>query len=507
MPPDESNEFFDHLNRPANRRPSSHNQQRPEDFSQISDPFAEEGESGEHAEAPPSGPPSLQGRGRERIRQSQHMKKPKGPGLSPGIPQQRERKPTQTVQQSGVVLTPGGVKRVDDDPPEPPRSKATRRVVSSPVDIPAGDEDDFYEQSRQRIEEGDVGWEEYAAQDFPAMEAEEFGVKVDTTQSGRVVPVGVRADLTDEALKNRSIKGGQGKRRPRPAKTKKQDNAPEAPRSFMQKIGDSLRLSKPVFEEEAPEPRAEKSTKGGFAPSGSLPSRKQVGRKKTPLGIVWSITVEVGKILLLVLLLRAYVVQVSRVEGPSMEPTLEQGDRLIVERVTPILANNSEKAWIAWLPDFVMPEFERGDLVVVRSPEDPGAELVKRLIALPGDTIKFEDGGLYLKPTGADEFEVVNEDYINNESLQRDDGTYRSYRDSSDLGGIVEGEEIVVPQDRIFVLGDNRSQSNDSRRWMEIQVKRTEPSGISELWLHQNSIEGRVIFRIYPFDRTWPPVK
>jgi signal peptidase I len=352
-----------------------------------------------------------------------------------------------------------------------------------------------------------VGWEEYAASDFPAMEAEEFGVKVGTTQSGRIVPVGVRADLTDEAIKNQSIKGGgkAGGRRPRPAKTKKQ--APEAPRSFMQKIGDSLRLTKPVFEEDEPVAEKGKGTKGGFARSGSMPGGKGAKHKKTPLGVAWSIFVEVVKIFMLVLLLRAYVVQVSQVQGPSMQPTLEEGDRLIVERVTPVLAHNQDKWWISWMPDFLTPECERGDIIVVRSPEDPGSELVKRLIALPGDTIKFEDGNLYRKNAGAADFEQVQEDYLNNEELKREDGSYRSYKDAADLGGIAEGEEILVPQDRIFVLGDNRSHSNDSRRWMEIDVNRTEPSGIDQLWLHRSSIEGRVVFRIYPFGRIWPPVK
>jgi signal peptidase I len=53
--------------------------------------------------------------------------------------------------------------------------------------------------------------------------------------------------------------------------------------------------------------------------------------------------------------------------------------------------NNRDSAWLAWLPGFLSPELHRGDIVVIRSPEDPGLELVKRLIALPGDTLKFEE--------------------------------------------------------------------------------------------------------------------
>ena len=504
MAPDDSNEFFGHLDQPAEprRRPSSSNQQRPGDFSSVPDPFAEE--SAEHPAQPdnelPRAPITLTERGRARQRAA------KGPGLSPGIPQIRDqqRPPTQEVQRSGVVLTPKGVKRVDDEPPappappEPPQSKV-RKVESAPASDPDAD---FYEQSREANDADDVSWEEYAADGFPAMAAEDFGVKTKKTDSGRVVPVAVRSDLTDEAIKGRSIKDKSGGRKPRPTKK------PEAPKSFWGKVGDSLRLSKPVLDEdeEVDEPRSSKKTKG-FARSGSLQPKKSQKRKKTPLGVAWSVVVEVAKILMLVLLLRAYVVQVSQVTGPSMEGTLEQDDRLIVDRVTPSIANNQDKWWINWIPGFMTPELKRGDIIVVRSPEDPGLELVKRLIALPGDTLKFEEGKLYLKPGGGSEFEEVNEDYLSAEDLILPDGSVASYVDG-DLGGFIdEGDEILVPEDRIFVMGDNRSHSNDSRRWLEIDVHRTEPPGIDRLWLHKSSVEGRVIFRIWPMDRVWPPVK
>lgn len=336
------------------------------------------------------------------------------------------------------------------------------------------------------------------------MSAEEFGVKTKKTDSGRVVPVAVRSDLTDDAMKGRSIKDKAG--RGRPVKTKAKA-APSAPKSFFGKIGDSLRLSKPVLDDDEDEVQPSKESAGGFARSGSLPTKKGERRKKTPLGIVWSVGVEVLKILMLVLLLRAYVVQVSQVQGPSMEGTLLENERLIVERVTPGIVNNEDKWWISWLPDAVTPGLSHGDIIVVRSPEDPGSELVKRLIGLPGDTLKFEDGNLYRKPAGSEDFELVKEDYLSAEDLKREDGTFRAYA-PGDLGDYIdEGEPMLVPEGRIFVMGDNRTHSNDSRRWLGIHVNRTEPPGIDRLWLHKTSVEGRVIFRIWPFGRVWPPVK
>ncbi|MBZ0136518.1 MAG: signal peptidase I [Planctomycetes bacterium] len=502
MAPDESNEFFGHLDQPARadqrRRPSSSNQSRPDDFASVPDPFAVDEAQQAGPDDSPRGPISLTERGRARQRA------PKGPGLSPGIPNVRDphRPQTQEIPRSGVVLTPKGVKRVDDEPPPapptPPPQSAVRRVSSTPESEP-----DFHEQSRQANDADDVSWEEYAAEGFPAMAAEDFGVKTKKTDSGRVVPVAVRSDLTEEAMKGKSVKNKGGGRKPRPVAQ------PAGPKSFWGKVGDSLRLTKPVLDEEdeTTDETARQSRKGGFARSGSLQPKKGQKAKKTPLGVAWGVIVEVAKILMLVLLLRAYVVQVSQVTGPSMDGTLHEGDRLIVDRVTPALANNTDKWWVGWLPEFVTPEFKRGDLVVVRSPEDPGLELVKRLIALPGDAIKFEDGRLYVQPAGATEFEEVDESYLNAEDLKRADGTFRSYADG-DLGGYIdEGDGLVVPADRIFVMGDNRTHSNDSRRWLEIDVHRTEPPGIDRLWLHRSSIEGRVVFRIWPMDRVWPPVK
>ncbi len=483
MAPEESNEFFGHLDQPATprmRRPSSLNNDKPDsaDFRHVPDPFDDQ-VAGDHPLAPSgdAAPPQRQ---------------PKGPGLSPGLPRIHDRTPTREVPRSGVVLTPSGVRRVEDDPPKAPPQSRVRSVQSTPEPQP-----DFHEQSRSRNDDDDMNWEEYAAGDFPAMAAEEFGVKVGKTDSGRMVPVGIRADLTDEAIKNQSVKGKGAGRPPKPIAE------PAGPKSFWGKVGDSLRLTR-AAESEGGETRADGKA-GGFARSGSMPKKK--GVKKTPLGMAWSVFVEVLKILMLVLLLRAYVVQVSQVQGPSMEGTLAQGDRLVVERVTPLIANNQDKWWINWLPGFLTPGIKRGDIVVIRSPEDPGAELVKRLIALPGDTIKFEDGRLWLKPKGSSAFAQVTEDYLNAEELKNEDGTLRSYS-IGDLGShISEGDEIEVPPQRIFVMGDNRTHSNDSRRWLEIDVRRSEPPGVNRLWAHTSSVEGRVIFRIYPFDRIWPPVK
>ncbi|MDC1142244.1 signal peptidase I [Planctomycetota bacterium] len=531
MPQDEHNEFFGHLSQPSDseRQRSvpmqGSNKSDSDGFEAVPDPFGE-AEIGQGHPLSSSGmSANLPSRGRSRGRSSPAMEsadvqsdagipspssldndvpapapptpismKPpaaarppvSGPGLSPGIPMANQKTQTDLPRgQSGIVLTPSGVQRVDSTP--------SAKRPASKLDIPkAPDEiDDFYEKSRNSNDEDDVSWEEYAADDFPAMAASDFGVKTKTTESGRVVPVAVRSDLTDEALKGKSIgtKGKKNKPLPSP-----KDEGRAAPKSFFGKVSDSLRLTK-----------VDGQTKNtGFAKSGSLPTKT----KRTPLGVAWLVTSELAKILILVLVLRAYVVQVSKVRGPSMEGTLQEEERLIVERVTPLMFNNKDEPWFKWLPDALIPEPERGDIIVLRSPEDPGSELVKRLIGLPGDQLKFEDGKLWIKKSGAAEdapFNAVDESYLNAESLKNEDGTFNSYSIGDVPDSMDDGESITVPEGRIFVLGDNRDQSNDSRRWLNIKVNKTDNPEVNELWATTNSIEGRVVFRLWPSDKIGAP--
>lgn len=445
--------------------------------------------------------------------------KTRGPGLSPGMPVLE--KPAvgggTTRPASGVVLTPGGVMRTDENPAPPP-----------PPPIPEEETEDALAESRSKNEEEHVGWEEYAATDFPALPAEDLGVKTKKTDSGRVVPVAVRADLTDEALKGKSIKdkGGAGKAGRAPKPGKPPARKADAPRSWMGKIGHSLRMKllggKVVEEDEEidewTEQQLDDETKG-FARSGSLKDKKSK-RKASPATMVKNLFVEIVKLVMLVLLLRAYVLQVSEVNGPSMEPSLKGGaedpqggngpaDRLVVERVTAHLANLDPR-WTNWMPEFMHPRFQRGDIIVVRSPENPGSELVKRLIALPGDVIKLDKGKLWIKYDGQGDFKEIDEPYLGEQ-----DGKPRKSYDSGSLPEVLEeGRELTVPDQRIFVMGDNRSHSNDSRKWLDIEVGKSEAkyggaaqnlSGHNKLWLHMSSIEGRVLFRIYPFDRMGKP--
>ncbi len=207
---------------------------------------------------------------------------------------------------------------------------------------------------------------------------------------------------------------------------------------------------------------------------------EKAGEENTLFEWVKSLVVAAG----LFFLLRAFLVQTFVITSGSMEATLLVGDMLVVNRA----AIGSRIPFTSLrIPGYSEPH--RGDVLVFDPPHEEDLKLVKRLIGLPGDTLSMRDKVLYLNGT------AVEEPYL--QHLERGNETHpwmiwqRDYLvDSVDPVSYAPTRDdwgpIVIPEDRYFMLGDNRETSFDSRYW-----------GLLEGW----RLEGRAVFVYYSYNK------
>ena len=205
--------------------------------------------------------------------------------------------------------------------------------------------------------------------------------------------------------------------------------------------------------EEAAEAASEKSRKKDKKPE--EPQKPFSGALEWAGSLVYAV--------LAMLLLNLFVFRSITVDGESMNNTLQDQDR--------VLSTNF----------FYTPQ--RGEIVVLQADKIPnqytgkyGEPIIKRVIALAGDTIKFDfdEGKVYLKKAGEQEFQLLEEDYIAAPTLASLD------RHS--------GEEHTVPENCVFVMGDNRNRSLDSRSVLVGDVD-------------TDLIMGRAFVRLFPIDQ------
>lgn len=150
-----------------------------------------------------------------------------------------------------------------------------------------------------------------------------------------------------------------------------------------------------------------------------------------------------------------FVGQLVRVSGKSMEPSLYDGQQLLTEKITVNITN-----------------LNRGDIIIFNSIEEKDKSshlLIKRIIGLPGEKIKIQEGAIY-----------INDQRLEEPYLQPD--TFTTLKANSK---IKEGEEYMIGEDSYFVLGDNRNDSVDSRVFGT---------------LHKNNILGKAVVRYYPLN-------
>lgn len=152
---------------------------------------------------------------------------------------------------------------------------------------------------------------------------------------------------------------------------------------------------------------------------------------------------------ILALFCRSFVAEAYKIPTASMEPTLLIGDHLVVNKLIypPTRAANVGPL----IPSRVV---RRGDIVIFRSPADPEQNVVKRVIALPGESIYIENKQVYIDGQPLDEPYAHFSRPPENETVDY----LHEFRGAN-------MPEVVIPKNHYFMMGDNRDNSYDSRMW------------------------------------------
>lgn len=153
---------------------------------------------------------------------------------------------------------------------------------------------------------------------------------------------------------------------------------------------------------------------------------KEPKKRKNLKEEVWEWIKSLVVAFVLAMFIRTFFFQAFKIPSSSMYPTLQIGDHLIANKLV-----------------YRFREPERGEIVIFKFPENTQRDFVKRLIGLPGEKVRINDGKIYINGKAVTESRLTSRYYFNDEGMPETD----------------------VPSDSYFVLGDNSANSYDSRYW------------------------------------------
>ena len=166
------------------------------------------------------------------------------------------------------------------------------------------------------------------------------------------------------------------------------------------------------------------------------------------------------------LLLNKFVIVNANVPTGSMESTIQPDDRLIGFRLS-----------------YLFSEPQRGDIVIFEYPVNPEEIYIKRIIALPGETMEIKDAKVYINGSET----PIPEPYLKEDWIIENDGLV-----------------LTIPEEHYFVMGDNRNDSLDGRYWATEAVMNEMASTLEDAvekkfcFVSKDAILGKAIFRYYP---------
>jgi len=214
-----------------------------------------------------------------------------------------------------------------------------------------------------------------------------------------------------------------------------------------------------------------KSPKTKPAPKPALPASPVPHKKSWVRETFESLAIAV----ILALFVRTFVVQAFKIPTGSMENNLLIGDHLLVNKMV-------YGPTASGLERFVLPEREvrRGDVVVFKYPEDPERDFIKRVIGLPGETLEVRDKRVYVNGR------MLEEPYVHYLEPPAGPGQYNEVT-SYDLRE--RYGPVTVPDDKYFVMGDNRDNSQDSRYWGFLPREYVKGRALMIYWSYESETE------------------
>ena len=167
------------------------------------------------------------------------------------------------------------------------------------------------------------------------------------------------------------------------------------------------------------------------------------------------------------LVIRTFVIQAFKIPSGSMIPTLQIGDHILVNK---FLLGTPVDVPFTNIHLFRMPGLRkphRGDIIVFKYPEDPTRDFIKRVIGVEGDVIESKDKTLFVNSR------KVMESYARHVD---------SFIKPADMDKRDNFGPVTVPKDSVFVMGDNRDQSYDSRFWGFVDLSKVKGKAIIIYW-------------------------